>query len=117
MNIVSKNNSLNHYQWGDQNRCDGWVLVEEAGLSVKLERLSPHTSEKMHVHRQSQQFFYILKGRAIFEIGSDRLELEANQGIHVQPGQKHRIMNNDDEDLEILLSSQPAVGNDRINED
>ena len=32
---VSKENPLMHYQWG--NHCDGWNLVEENELSVKLE--------------------------------------------------------------------------------
>jgi mannose-6-phosphate isomerase-like protein (cupin superfamily) len=115
MKILSKNSSLNHYQWGENNECDGWVLVDDIGLSVKLERIPPHTAEQKHIHQHAQQFFYILKGNAVFEIGSERVELSANQGIHIPVGEQHKVLNEGDEDLELILSSQPPVGNDRMN--
>jgi mannose-6-phosphate isomerase-like protein (cupin superfamily) len=118
MKIVSRQNPIKHYHWGAERSgtgpSDGWVLVEERSLSVKLERMPPHQSERMHFHRNAQQFFFILKGQAIFEIENERLEIGVNQGIHIRPGQTHRIMNEGEEDLEVLLSSQPAVGEDRI---
>src|ERR1700726_534188 len=115
MKILSKSSSLNHYQWGDHNEGDGWELGDDTGLSVKLERIPPHTAEQKHIHQHVQQFFYILKGKAVFEIGSERVELIANQGIHIPVGEQHKVLNEADEDLELLLSSQPAVGNDRMN--
>jgi len=117
MTIVSKNNSLNHYQWGGQMSCDGWILLDDQALCVKQERMPPHSSEQRHVHRFSQQFFYILKGLAVFEIENVRMELQANQGIHIRPGLSHRVINEGEEDLELLLTSQPAIGNDRINQE
>jgi len=113
MNVVAKNNSLKHYQWG--NHCDGWNLVDETTLSVKLERMPPHTSEQKHFHEYSQQFFYILKGEAIFEIQRERITVKSEQGIHIKAGIEHRIMNESNEDLEFLLSSQPSIVGDRIN--
>jgi len=113
MNIVSKYNSLKHYQWGEN--CDGWNLVDEKTLSVKLERMPSHTSEQKHFHQHSQQFFYILKGEAIFEIQQERISVKSEQGIHIKAGIQHRIINESNEDLEFILSSQPSTMNDRIN--
>jgi mannose-6-phosphate isomerase-like protein (cupin superfamily) len=112
MNIVSKNNPLKHYQWGEH--CDGWNLVDEKTISVKLERMPPHTSEQKHIHQYAQQFFYILKGEAVFEIQQERICVKKEQGIHIEAGATHRIINEGPEDLEFILSSQPSTTNDRI---
>ncbi|ANE50295.1 cupin domain-containing protein [Flavisolibacter tropicus] len=113
MKPVSKNNCLQHYTWGDN--CDGWNLVAEDSLSVKQERMPAKTAEAKHYHNQAQQFFYILKGIAQFEIEGDHIDVVAGEGIHIKPGQRHRILNNTDEELEFLLCSQPSTINDRIN--
>ncbi|HSZ84439.1 MAG TPA: cupin domain-containing protein [Puia sp.] len=103
----------NHYHWG--GNCDGWNLVEENSLSVKLERMPPKTSEQKHYHQHSQQFFYILKGEAIFEIQQERITVKSKQGIHISAGKEHRIINESNEDVEFILTSQPSTVNDRIN--
>jgi mannose-6-phosphate isomerase-like protein (cupin superfamily) len=103
----------NHYQWGEN--CDAWNLVDENSLSVKLERMPPKTSEQKHYHQHAQQFFYILKGEAIFEIQQERTHVKSEQGIHIAAGKEHRIINESNEDLEFILTSQPRTANDRIN--
>jgi mannose-6-phosphate isomerase-like protein (cupin superfamily) len=108
-----KENALKHYQWGEA--CDGWNLVDENMLSVKLERMPPNTAEQKHFHRQAQQFFFILKGEAVFEIGDEKFLVKTNHGIHIEPMQEHRIINETHSDLEFILSSQPSTSNDRIN--
>ena len=113
MKIVSKNNPLTHYQWGES--CDCWNLVDESSLSVKLERMPPQTAEQKHFHEKAQQFFYILKGDAIFEIERERITVKKEQGVYIEAGKQHRIINESNEDLEFLLSSQPSTINDRIN--
>jgi len=111
--VVSKYNSIKHYKWG--NDCDGWTLVDEAALSVKQERMPAGTSEALHYHKEAQQFFYILKGNALFEIEQTFSKVHAGEGIHIKAGLKHRIVNNGDEDLEFILCSQPSTAADRIN--
>jgi mannose-6-phosphate isomerase-like protein (cupin superfamily) len=113
VNVVSKNDPLKHYQWGES--CDGWNLVDESSLSVKLERMPPQASERKHFHANAKQFFYILKGEAVFEIQRERITVKKEQGIYIEAGKQHRIINESDEDLEFLLSSQPSTVNDRIN--
>ena len=112
MKIVSQAEPLMHYRWGAG--CDGWNLVDEPAMSVKLERMPPHSAEEWHLHNQAQQFFFILGGEAIFEIEQQRIRVPARSGIHVPAGNRHRIMNEGDSDLEFLLSSQPSTADDRI---
>jgi len=115
MKIVGRDTPLNHYQWGEQ--CDTWTMADNKGLSVKLERMPAATAEQRHYHSMSQQFFYVLKGEAYFEVGQQSVTLHSDQGLLVEPGQIHRIANRSAKDLEFLLVTQPAQGNDRINAD
>lgn len=113
MSIVSKEHSLKHYQWGDA--CDGWNLVEEPSLSVKQERMPAGTAEALHFHEHAQQFFFILKGTASFEVEGEEIIINENEGLHIAAGKKHRISNKTTTDLEFILSSQPSTQGDRVN--
>jgi mannose-6-phosphate isomerase-like protein (cupin superfamily) len=110
--FVSREHPLNHYVWG--NHCDGWNLVDNPDLSVKLERMPPHTAEQLHFHQRVRQFFFILKGTAIFETPEQRIELKAQQGLEIRPQLRHRILNEGEEDLEFILCSQPSTAGDRV---
>jgi len=103
----------NHYTWG--NNCDGWVLVDTEALSVKQERMPAQTAEALHYHQKAQQFFFILAGIATFEVENESFTVYNGQGFHIEPGKKHRILNNTAEDIEFILSSQPSTNNDRFN--
>lgn len=110
--VVSAEHPLKHYVWGDG--CDGWDLVDRPGLSVKQERMPPHTAEVEHYHQKARQFFYILTGNAVFETEQGRIEVAAGQGFEIGPGLKHRIKNESETDLVFILCSQPSTANDRI---
>lgn len=111
--VVSKYKPLKHDQWG--NVCDSWNLVDNVGLSVKQEMMPAGTSEQLHYHEHSQQFFFILAGTATFEVEGKQIEVSVHEGLYILPGQKHRIINNGSPALEFILCSQPAIVNDRIN--
>lgn len=111
--VVSKYNPLKNERWAAF--CESWSLLEDLKLSVKLEMMATGTSEQLHYHQESQQFFYILAGIATFEVDDEQIEVHQNEGLHIRAGQKHRIFNNGKTDLEFLLCSQPSIVNDRIN--
>lgn len=113
MEAVSKYKPLKHYVWG--NGCDGWNLVDEGSLSIKQERMPGGTSEAKHYHQQAQQFFFILKGTANFEIENSIININSGEGFHVKAGVAHKISNKETEDLEFILCSQPSTNNDRKN--
>jgi len=113
MKAVSKYHSLKHYQWG--NGCDGWNLVDNDSLSVKQELMPGGTYEIKHYHQTAQQFFYILKGRATFEVEDSIIDIIEGEGLQIEAGKRHRIFNKSGEDLEFILCSQPSTKNDRIN--
>lgn len=110
---VSIQAPLNHYQWG--YTCDGWNFVDNAALSVKQERMQAGTAEALHYHQYAQQFFFILKGTATFEIEGETIIVNEQEGIHIPAGRKHRINNTTSSAIEFILSSQPSTAADRIN--
>ncbi|WP_345955919.1 cupin domain-containing protein [Mucilaginibacter sp. PAMB04168] len=111
--LLSKENCLSHYKWGDN--CDGWNFVDTEALSIKQELMPPNATEQLHYHEHATQFFFILSGTAIFVINGQVTVLNRQQGIEVKSGQKHRISNPAETDLEFLLYSHPSTKNDRIN--
>ena len=113
MNKVSTAEPLKHYPWGDG--CEGWNLVEEASLSVKQERMPAGTSESLHYHVHAQQFFFMLRGEASFEIEQETIIVKEKEGIHIAAGKKHRIINHTLSAIEFILSSQPSTAGDRVN--
>lgn len=106
----SKTNS-EHYNWG--NNCSGWHLVQTSSLSVIEELMPPNTQEQLHYHEFAQQFFRILNGKATFEIEEEVIEVETGNGIHIPPKAKHRIRNDQKENLEFLVISEPTTRGDR----
>lgn len=112
--VVSKFLPVQKYTWG--NNCRAWTFVENENLSIKQEEMPPETEEVLHYHNYSQQFFYILKGKAVFEIDDVILIVHKGEGINIEPKQKHRIMNKEEETtLEFLVCSQPSTQKDRYN--
>lgn len=113
MQVLNKPTALHHYKWG--NNCDGWVFADTETLSVKQKLMPQQTAESLHYHKKAQQFFFILKGIATFEVEEQVFSVKESEGFHIAAGKKHRILNNTNSDLEFILSSQPSTNNDRFN--
>ena len=110
-NIINKQ-TAQKYVWG--TNCESFVFLDTEGLSIKQETLPANTGEKMHYHSKAQQFFYILKGEAVFYIDNELVEVKQHEGIHIKAKQKHFIVNRSFAPLEILVISQPTTNHDRI---
>lgn len=113
--IVFDAKPLQQYKWG--NDCDAYVLVDEPQLSVKLEQMPAGTSELMHFHAKVHQFFYVLAGEATMEIDGRQVQMRKSEGVLIRPGAVHRILNNGNETLRFVVTSQPGVDKDRTNVD
>lgn len=110
--MMKEKNSCEHYFWGDQ--CEGWRFVDESGLSVIEERMPPHTAEKLHFHKKSQQLFYVTSGTAVFDIDGREYQLDSHKAFYVKPGSLHRIKNDSFESLNFIVISQPSTRGDRF---
>ncbi len=103
--------SAEHYVWGE--RCDGWHLAKHAELSVIRERMPPGTAEVRHRHHHARQFFYVLSGVAVLEADGTDYQLQAGEGLQVEPGVTHQLFNRSQGAVEFLVVSQPQSHGDR----
>jgi mannose-6-phosphate isomerase-like protein (cupin superfamily) len=101
-----------HYHWGGV--CEGWRLLESAGLSVIQERVPAGAGEIAHRHEHARQFFFVLSGTASLEFEAQSVSFTAGQGVHVAPGVTHRFANHSSEDVVVLVISAPPTHSDRI---
>lgn len=106
-----KHNS-EHYTWGGD--CESWVLLNTDRLSLKQEIMPPNSKEQLYYHKNAQQFFFILTGKATFIVEGEAFEVSANSGFHIAPNKQHWIENLSDTDLEFLVISNPSTNNDRF---
>ena len=75
------------------------------------------TTERLHYHEKSQQFFYILSGEAAFQVEGAVHRVIAGQGMAIMPGERHKIYNDSAEMLEFIVISSPKSHGDRMNLD
>lgn len=111
--VVSKFHPLKNYKWGKD--CEAWNFIDNDDISIKLERMPPGAEEILHYHKKAQQFFYITEGKAVFEVDEVILIVHQGEGVHIERGRKHRIMNKEEQTLEFIVYSQPSTTNDRYN--
>lgn len=73
------------------------------------------TSERMHLHVRSRQFFYVRRGTLTIERAGEVHELAAGQGVEVSPSTPHRVHNTSGDTVDFLVISQPPSHGDRQN--
>lgn len=101
-----------HYEWGFG--CEGWRMVDTPELSVIEERMPPGATEKLHYHERAVQYFHILAGEARFEVDGNAVVVPEGEGMHILPGQRHRVWNTATSDLRFVLTSAPTTRGDRV---
>lgn len=101
-----------HYTWGGD--CDGWHLVQSAGLSVIQETMPADRVEVWHYHERAEQFFYVLDGVLTVEVAGEIHQLSVQQGIQVLAGQPHQVRNESGQAVGFLVVSVPPSHSDRI---
>jgi mannose-6-phosphate isomerase-like protein (cupin superfamily) len=101
-----------HYQWG--NNCDAWTLFQSDKAIVKEEEMPPNSEESLHIHENTEQFFYILEGEAEFIVGHELFVLRAGNAIAIKSGNPHKIANRSSQKLHFLVCSFPGNLSDRI---
>ena len=109
--MISKSNA-EHYSWG--NKCDAWHLVKSESFSIIQESMPPHSSEVLHRHSRSHQFFFVLSGQATIEVDGTRSVLFGEQGLEILPGSAHQVFNTSEHELSFLVFSCPPSHGDRI---
>ncbi|MEL7588529.1 MAG: cupin domain-containing protein [Prolixibacteraceae bacterium] len=99
------------YHWGEG--CLAYILNQTESMSVKEELMPPNTTEELHFHRHTSQFFYILEGQATFILNGEIIYLEQGDSLAVPKGVIHQIRNSAPDKLRFLVISSPFIEGDR----
>jgi mannose-6-phosphate isomerase-like protein (cupin superfamily) len=76
--------------------------------SIAQIQIPPGKSSVLHYHQKNEESYYILRGEAWMEIDQREFALTPGQVCLIQPGEKHRIRNKGNDDLEFLAFCAPA---------
>lgn len=99
------------YEWGDG--CEGWRLLADDDLSVIEERMPPGTTETWHLHVRSKQLFYVIAGEIEVRTELGSTALRAGEGVAVEPGVPHCVVNTTPDAARFLVVSAPTTLLDR----
>ncbi len=71
--------------------------------------IPPGKSSPAHFHKESEETYYGIAGRACMQVDGHRFYLEPGVAILIMPGEVHQIWNDDPNmDFEFLTVSAPA---------
>ncbi len=108
---ISIKNAL-HYVWGQG--CEGWWLKKDGNFIVIAETMPPGTAEKNHYHKNTDQFFYCLKGKLIIQFNEGEQMLSEHEGCSITAGVPHKVKNMSNEMVHFLVISSQKSANDRV---
>jgi uncharacterized cupin superfamily protein len=102
-----------HYQtW--EKRLSAAMPPEKGHVGVVIQRIPPgKLTCPFHYHMEEDEFFLVLKGRALLRYGDETFEVREGDAISCPRGERkaHQFYNHTDEDLELL-----TIGENRPNE-
>ena len=101
-----------HFAWGDA--CNGWWLKNDGNFTVLTETMPPGAAEKNHYHKQTEQFFYCLKGSLTIQFTEGEQVLSEHEGCSITPGTPHKIKNMSNDVIQFLVISSSNSHNDRV---
>jgi len=95
---------------------DGEIIQEILGAktggvqshSLAEVTIPPGKSSTPHFHKQSEESYLILSGKATLVIDQETFELFSGDACLIQPQEVHQIANHSDEDLIFIAVCVPA---------
>ena len=95
----------NNYKRGD-NDTRPWgtweVLDSEANFCVKRIKVIPGGKLSLQLHHFRSEHWVIVKGEALVTLGEELLTKKAGENVFIPVEVKHRIQNNNNEDVEFI---------------
>lgn len=67
---------------------------------------------RAHRHPHSEEIYYILQGQGLMQLGGERQEVRAGDGILIPPGSVHQIRNTGTEALVFLCCCAPPYSHE-----
>jgi mannose-6-phosphate isomerase-like protein (cupin superfamily) len=82
------------------------------GFSVAEALVEAGQVTEAHVHRKSQEIYYVLEGRGTLRLGDEALSVSPGDAVLIPPGTPHNIQNTGAGELRILCICSPPYSHD-----
>lgn len=83
------------------------------GFSVAEADVAAGMQTDVHVHRKSQEIYYILSGAGTMQLGESSIRVNAGDAIFIPPGTPHNVKADEKRGMRILcICSPPYSHND-----
>jgi len=76
--------------------------------SLAEAQIPPGMTTHLHLHRKSEEIYYIVSGSGVMVLGDDQFLVKSGDSICIPPGTRHCIQNSDGSNLVILCCCSPA---------
>ena len=109
------NEAEREYRYGDHGPK---YLEKGPRFNFGIVQLQPENTVSPHVHRIMQECFFILSGSAAFYIRQDdgtwrKTVCGEGDFIHLEPGEVHKICNESDAVLRMIVTAAPFAEGDK----
>ena len=88
-------------------------LEQGPRMNFGIVQLMPGNVVSPHVHKVMQESFFILQGSVNMRIDGEDVKLVKGDYIHLEPGEVHKIWNDGDEILRMVVTAAPYVEGDK----
>ena len=76
---------------------------EVPGHVLQVVTVPPHTRQRLHLHRQQTEIFYVLEGQAVIRIGGEEFPAQPGDAFICSPGDRHSLWNRSGEEFRLVV--------------
>ena len=76
---------------------------EVPGHLLQVVTVPPRTRQRLHLHRQQTEVFYVLEGQAKMKIGGKEFAAQPGDAFICSPGDRHSLWNQSGEDFRLAV--------------
>ncbi len=103
-------------EWIDRGSYRKKILADQETLGkgklIQIVEIKPGETVKPHKHGNTEETFHIQEPAGKIEINGETIDTEKNQIIICEPGDVHKVINNTEETLRILVMKKNYEEND-----
>jgi mannose-6-phosphate isomerase-like protein (cupin superfamily) len=76
---------------------------DEPGHLLQVVTVPPHTRQRLHLHRQQTEVFYVLEGEATIEIAGEEFPAQPGDAFICSPSDTHSLWNRSEEHFKLVV--------------
>lgn len=76
---------------------------DEEGHLLQVVAVPPRTKQRLHLHREQTEVFYILEGEAVIQISGLDFAAKPGDAFICSAGDTHSLWNQSDEDFRVVV--------------